>query len=171
MVAGTPRSRKSKGMNFQKYVVNRIKKVLNISEGILSRPGGHSGSDVFLVTSDAKEKFPFSVECKNQATLYLKAWIRQSMSHAEKEDFLDWLVVFKIFDRKPPFVCLDWSLFTFIDGGKNVLDIGYCKKWKIRKWMNENEVVRVFDDNFNVVILDFESFLSVWKKFIENFNG
>ena len=89
-------SRKAKGRNFQKWVAEKISKLLGIPYGpdelISSRPMGQAGTDVCLI-GEAKKKFPFSIEVKWQETWAVPTWIKQTKSNQTKGT--DWLLFVK----------------------------------------------------------------------------
>jgi len=74
-------SRKGKARSLQKWVCEKISELINvpcgIDEEITSREMGQSGTDVRL-SKEALKKFPFSVECKNQESWSIPAWILQA---------------------------------------------------------------------------------------------
>ena len=60
-----PQSCKAKGRNLQKWVRDQLIEQLNIHpEDIESRSMGAGGEDLIMARA-ARQKFPFSVECKN----------------------------------------------------------------------------------------------------------
>ena len=60
---------KAKGRRFQQWVRDKLIEVLNIHpEDIESRSMGAGGEDLIMSRS-AREKFPYSIECKNQESL------------------------------------------------------------------------------------------------------
>ena len=62
-------SKKSKGRRLQKWVREQLIEKLNIhEEDIESRSMGAGGEDLIMSRS-AREKFPYSIECKNQESL------------------------------------------------------------------------------------------------------
>ena len=87
---------KAKGRKLQQYVAEQISNILDIPWGkdelIRSRGMGQSGVDV-PVLGKAKEKFPWSVECKNTEKLNLWDAIRQARDN--QQDGTDWLLVVK----------------------------------------------------------------------------
>lgn len=89
-------SAKSKGRGLQKWVAKRISEVTGLPHGkdevIESRTLGSSGVDVKLY-GEAKEKFPFSVECKYQESWSVPAWIKQAK--ANQGAGTDWLLFVK----------------------------------------------------------------------------
>ena len=62
-------SAKAKGRRFQQWVRDKLIEVLSIHpEDIESRSMGAGGEDLIMSRS-AREKFPYSIECKNQESL------------------------------------------------------------------------------------------------------
>tara|TARA_A200000159_G_C7338509_1_gene346140 strand:+ start:9381 stop:9734 length:354 start_codon:yes stop_codon:yes gene_type:complete len=62
-------SAKAKGRKLQKWVVDKLVEILKLDpEDIESRPMGSQGEDV-IMGKQSREKFPFSIECKNQEAL------------------------------------------------------------------------------------------------------
>jgi hypothetical protein len=110
-MASTVASRKAKGRRLQKLIAEKIGKLLNLPVGkdemIAPREMGQSGTDVRLI-GPAKELFPFSIECKNQETWSLPAWIKQAKSNQEKNT--DWLLVCQKNHMKPV-VVIDMEVF------------------------------------------------------------
>lgn len=92
-------SRKQKGRTLQKKVCSMISECIEIPYDqsddnclIHSREMGQHGTDVIL-RGEAREKFPFSIECKNQEKLNLYSAIEQAKSNLGKD--LDWIVIHK----------------------------------------------------------------------------
>lgn len=104
-------SAKAKGRNLQQWVAQQISDITGIPFGkdecISSREMGQSGTDIRLI-GEAKDKFPFSVECKAQEAWSVHSWIDQAISN-ETED-MPWLLIAKR-SRKQPIVILDAKLF------------------------------------------------------------
>jgi hypothetical protein len=90
-------SAKDKARRLQKYVAQKITDITGIPNGkdclIESREMGQDGVDVKLY-GIAREKFPFAIECKNQETWSVPAFIRQAKVYA-KGDLPDWLLFMK----------------------------------------------------------------------------
>lgn len=90
------RSAKNKGARLQKWVAEKISTLLDIPCGkdelIASREMGQSGTDVRLI-GKAKKLFKYSIECKNQESWALPAWIKQAKSNQSKGT--DWLLFIK----------------------------------------------------------------------------
>ena len=64
-----PQSAKAKGRLFQQWVRDQLIENRNIHpEDIESRSMGAGGEDL-IMARDARQKFPFSIECKNQEKL------------------------------------------------------------------------------------------------------
>ena len=62
-------SAKAKGRRFQQWVRDQlIEKLEVLPEDVESRSMGAGGEDLIMARS-AREKFPYSIECKNQETL------------------------------------------------------------------------------------------------------
>jgi len=105
------RSRKSKGRRLQVKVAKDIAEVIDAVYGkdqdVSSRGMGQSGTDVVL-SREALERFPFSVECKNQETWRLKEWIAQAKQNTLPGT--SWLLVVKS-NRQSPIVIMEWSVF------------------------------------------------------------
>ena len=77
----TRESAKQKGEKFQKFIAERISKLLNIPCGkdelIESRGRSQSGTDIRLI-GEAKELFPWSIEAKRQEKFAIPQWIEQA---------------------------------------------------------------------------------------------
>jgi hypothetical protein len=104
-------SGKAKSRVLQNWTARKIGELLGFAWGkdemIAPREMGQGGVDVRLV-ADAKEQFPWSVECKNTEQWDLPGFIRQA-----KENRLpgtDWLVVVKK-NRHEEVVVLDAEVF------------------------------------------------------------
>ena len=102
---------KAKGRKLQQYVAEQISNILDIPWGkdelIRSREMAQSGVDVVLL-GRAKEKFPWSIECKNTEKLNLWDAIRQARDN--QQDGTDWLLVVKK-NHEGPVVCIDSMVF------------------------------------------------------------
>lgn len=108
------RSAKNKGKNLQ----NRVCELLSLYSGIpwsntdesliQSRPMGQHGVDVIL-SGDAREKFPFSIECKSTESFSLPTTINQAKANTKDGD--EWLVVHKSSKLTRPVVILDLEVF------------------------------------------------------------
>lgn len=118
-------SRKAKGRKLQNWVAKKISDLTGYEWGkdemIAPREMGQSGVDVRLV-ADAKDDFPWSVECKNQESWSLPAFIKQA-----KENQLpgtQWLLFIRK-NKHEEIVVLDaetfFNLLRFIPGRKKGL--------------------------------------------------
>ena len=77
-------SAKAKGRRFQQWVRDKLIESLGIHpEDIESRSMGASGEDLIMARS-AREKFPYSVECKNQERLNIWDSLEQAESNANQ---------------------------------------------------------------------------------------
>ncbi len=107
----TRSSAKAKGRNLQQWACQQISDLLCIPWGkdelIASRESAQSGTDVRLI-GPAKERFPFSVECKYQESWNVPGWIRQAQSNQEEGS--DWLLIIKK-NHQDPVVVMDAKRF------------------------------------------------------------
>jgi len=104
-------SAKAKGRALQKWVCAQISELTGFEWGedapISSRPMGKSGTDVRL-ESQVQKVFPFAVECKNQQTWAVPAWIKQARSN--QVEGTEWLLVMKR-NHQQAVVCMDAVAF------------------------------------------------------------
>lgn len=111
-------SAKAKGRNLQKWTCEKISEILNLPWGkdelIASREASQTGTDIRLI-GEAKERFPFSVECKNQETWALPAWIKQAQDN--QMEGTDWLLIIKRNRLKPIAVMDAERFFELLKGG------------------------------------------------------
>ena len=109
--ANTVASRKAKSRRLQNWTAKKIAELLECEWGkdcnVAPREMGQSGTDIRLVGA-AQEQFPFSVECKNQETWSVPAWIRQAKKN--QKDDTDWLLVCKK-NNEDPIVVMDAEVF------------------------------------------------------------
>ncbi len=107
----TTASAKGKGRSLQNWACQKISELLGLPWGkdelIASREASQSGTDVRLV-GEAKERFPFSVECKWQEAWTLPAWIEQAQDN--QNPGTDWLLIVKK-NRTKPVVVMDAEAF------------------------------------------------------------
>ena len=100
-------SAKAKGRNLQKWVVNKLIEEFNIHpEDIKSCSMGAGGEDVVMARA-AREKFPFSVECKNVEKL--NVWDAYEQAKANSSGYEPIVVMKK--NHKKPLVVLDAEHF------------------------------------------------------------
>jgi len=118
-------SAKGKGRNLQKWVCERISELTGIPYDqsddyclIHSREMGQSGLDVIL-RGEAKEKFPFSCECKATETFSLVAAIKQ-VKEAQLPD-TDWLVIHRQKAVPETVVVCSWNTFEGLLRKKDVI--------------------------------------------------
>jgi hypothetical protein len=90
------KSAKAKGRKLQQWVASKISDLLNIPWGknelIRSREASQSGTDVVLI-GKAKDRFPYSIECKYHEKWNIQQFIKQAKSN--REDGTDWLLFCK----------------------------------------------------------------------------
>ena len=108
-------SAKSKGRALQKWMRQTLIEQLGIDpQDIESRSMGASGEDIMLARA-AREKFPFSVECKN--TESLNVWKSYEQAEANAGDYQPLLVIKK--NGKKPLVAVDAEFFIKMLKEKN----------------------------------------------------
>ena len=101
-------SAKSKGRRLQKWFRELLIEKLSIhEEDIESRSMGAGGEDLIMARA-AREKFPYSIECKNQEKVNIWAAIKQSRENCGKYEPI---VVLKKNNEKP-LVLLDAEYFV-----------------------------------------------------------
>lgn len=110
MTANTPRSRKSKGMQFQKEVIGYILDYFpDLTENDLkSIPSGVPGEDIW-VSEVGKRRLPCDFECKRTERLDLWKSIAQVEKRCEKTGKIPVLVFRK--NRSNPMVCIGLQEF------------------------------------------------------------
>jgi len=102
-----PQSCKAKGRNLQKWVREQIIEELNVHpEDIESRSMGAGGEDLIMARA-AREKFPFSIECKNVEKL--NVWEAYEQAKANAGTYEPLLVIKK--NHKKPLVVMDAENF------------------------------------------------------------
>ena len=100
-------SAKAKGRRLQQWVRDKLIEHRNVHpEDIESRSMGAGGEDL-IMARDARQKFPFSVECKN--TEKLNVWDAYEQAIANSGDHEP--IVFIIKNGKKPLVVLDAENF------------------------------------------------------------
>jgi len=103
-------SAKAKGRNLQKWVVSKLIETFDIHpEDIKSCSMGAGGEDVVMARA-AREKFPFSVECKNVEKL--NVWEAYEQAKANSSGYEPIVVMKK--NHKKPLVVLDAEHFIEI---------------------------------------------------------
>ena len=100
-------SAKNKGRTLQKWVVQQLIETFNIHpEDIKSCSMGAGGEDVVMARS-ARQRFPYSIECKNVERL--NVWDAYDQACANSGDYEPLLVMKK--NRKKPLVVMDAEHF------------------------------------------------------------
>ena len=103
----TTASRKAKGRRLQQWVRTQLIERLEIDpEDIESRPMGSGGEDLIMARA-AREKFPFSIEAKNQESGNVWKAYEQAQANAKAYEPL---VIMKKNNQKPVAV-LDAEVF------------------------------------------------------------
>jgi hypothetical protein len=102
-----PQSCKAKGRNLQKWVRERLIEELSVDpEDIESRSMGAGGEDLIMAKA-ARQKFPFSIECKNVEKL--NVWEAYEQAKANSKDYEPIVVMKK--NHKKPLVVVDAEFF------------------------------------------------------------
>jgi hypothetical protein len=100
-------SAKNKGRTLQKWVVEKLIEAFDIHpEDIKSCSMGAGGEDVVMARA-AREKFPFSVECKNVEKL--NVWEAYEQAKANCNNYEPIVVMKK--NHKKPLVVVDAEFF------------------------------------------------------------
>ena len=103
-----PQSAKAKGRLFQQWVRDQLIEHREIHpEDIESRSMGAGGEDL-IMARDARQKFPFSIECKNQEKL--NVWDAYKQASENSKDY-EPIVVMKKNNHKT-LVVLDAEKFV-----------------------------------------------------------
>ena len=105
-------SAKAKGRRLQQWVRTLLIEKLDIhEEDIESRPMGSGGEDLIMARA-AREKFPFSVECKNQETG--NVWKAMEQAQANAKHYTPIVVMKK--NNEKPLVVIDAEVFIDMIG-------------------------------------------------------
>ena len=108
-------SAKAKGRNLQKWVVSKLIEHLQLHEEDLeSRPMGSTGEDI-IMGKQSRDKFPYSIECKNQEAVNL--WKAYAQAEENCKGY-EPLVVLKR-NRSKPLVLLEAEYFIKLHEEKN----------------------------------------------------
>ena len=100
-------SAKAKGRRFQQWVRNKLIEILNIQpEDIESRSMGAGGEDLIMARA-AREKFPYSVECKNQEKVNIWESYKQAVENSK--DYEPILIIKR--NNHKPLVLIDAEHF------------------------------------------------------------
>lgn len=126
-----PSSAKAKGRKLQQWVAKQISKITGLPHGkdevIESREMGQTGVDIKLYGT-AKEKFPFSVECKWQETWKLPSFIKDAKDN--QIEGTDWLL-FMTKNRYDVVVVMDAN--AFLDLYEQYLTLVFGVNHKLNK--------------------------------------
>ena len=102
-------SAKAKGRKLQQWTRDRLVESLDIHpEDIKSTSMGAGGEDVIMARA-AREKFPYSIECKNQEKINI--WSAYEQASENAGDYTPLVVVKR--NRSKPLILIDAE--TFID--------------------------------------------------------
>ena len=103
-----PQSAKAKGRKLQKWFTELIIQQLGLDEEDLeSRPMGSQGEDI-IMGKQSRDKFPYSIECKNQESV--NVWKAYKQAEENSKDY-EPLVVIKR-NRTKPLVLVDAEHFV-----------------------------------------------------------
>ncbi len=104
-------SAKAKGRRFQQWVRDQLIEQLDVHpEDIESRSMGAGGEDLIMARA-AREKFPYSIECKNQESLNIwKAYEQATENSGNYEP-----VVFIKRNNQKPLVVIDAEYFITLN--------------------------------------------------------
>jgi hypothetical protein len=101
-------SAKAKGRRLQQWVRTLLIEKLDIHpEDIESRPMGSGGEDL-IMSRAAREKFPFSIEAKNQETG--NVWKAMEQARANAKTYTPIVVMKK--NNEQPLVVIDAAVFV-----------------------------------------------------------
>lgn len=107
-------SAKAKGRRLQQWVRDQLIESLDIHpEDIESRSMGSQGEDLIMARA-AREKFPFSIECKNAEKL--NVWEAYEQAKANKGNYEPLVVMKK--NGKKPLVVIDADYFIKLFRGE-----------------------------------------------------
>ena len=107
-----PQSAKAKGRKLQQWVRDKLIEHREVHpEDIESRSMGAGGEDL-IMARDARQKFPFSIECKNQEKL--NVWDDYQKAIDNSGDYEPILIMKK--NGKKPLVVMDAESFIKSNG-------------------------------------------------------
>jgi hypothetical protein len=102
-----PQSAKAKGRKLQQWVRDKLIDLLDVHpEDIESRSMGAGGEDLIMARA-ARQKFPYSIECKNVEKL--NVWEAYEQAKANCGDYEPLVVMKK--NNKKPLVVIDAEFF------------------------------------------------------------
>ena len=89
------RSAKQKGRSFEDTIVKYLQDYFGLDDDDIRRvPASVNGVDIQRISEKARERVPFSIECKSQKTLQIKQWWKQASDNVEENSLP--LLVFRI---------------------------------------------------------------------------
>ena len=101
-------SAKAKGRKLQQWFAKTLVKYLNLDpEDLESRPMGSQGEDI-IMGKQSRDKFPYSVECKNQESL--NVWKSYDQAQNNCKGYEPLLVIKR--NRSKVLVVLDAEYFV-----------------------------------------------------------
>jgi hypothetical protein len=109
-------SAKQKGRKFQQWVRDQLIEQLDVHpEDIESRSMGSQGEDLIMARV-AREKFPYSIECKNQQSL--NVWKSYEQAESNSGDYEPILFIKR--NNQKPLVVVDAEHFVKLLDGLNI---------------------------------------------------
>ena len=106
---------KAKGRRFQQWVRNLLIEELSVHpEDIESRSMGAGGEDLIMARA-AREKFPYSIECKNQESL--NVWKSYEQAESNSGDHAPILFIKR--NNQKPLVVIDAEYFVKLHEGSD----------------------------------------------------
>ena len=110
-----PSSAKAKGRKLQQWFTNKLVELLGLDpEDLESRPMGSQGEDI-IMGKQSRDKFPYSIECKNQEAVNVWKAYEQAESNCGKYEPL---VVIKR-NRSKPLVLVEAQYFINLHKDKD----------------------------------------------------
>lgn len=107
-------SAKAKGRRLQQWVRDKLIEMLDVHpEDIESRSMGAGGEDLIMARA-ARQKFPYSIECKNVEKL--NVWEAYEQAQANSGDYEPIVVMKK--NGKKPLVVVDAEYYIQLHGDK-----------------------------------------------------
>jgi hypothetical protein len=120
-------SAKAKGRTLQYWVCEHISQMIDIPYRqsddqclIHSREMGQAGKDIIL-RGEAKQRFPFSIECKTSEQLDVPGTIEQVKANTDDDE--KWIIVHKRKSIPEPIVIMAWDSFQEL---MEDIFAGYC---------------------------------------------
>ena len=118
MTANTPQSKKAKGRKLQQKIRDDIIENFNLTQNdVRSISMGAKGCDI-LLSENARDNFPYAIECKSQEKLAIPSWWEQTKINANEEKLTP-LLIFKQ-SKKDIMVCLKWKDFLYLYSNKTI---------------------------------------------------